>query len=99
MPKLLAIFAKHWTPGRVKTRLAAALGAARAAAIHRLFVETLIARFGQIADERVVVFTPNEMERSFRDLAGDKWQAMPQSDGDLGCRMKALFATSTSQYD
>jgi len=88
------MFAKFWSPGDVKTRLAASLGPARAAAIHRLFVETLVARMGKIADRRTIAFSPAETRAAFRDLAGDRWQLTTQSEGDLGCRMRSFFEQS-----
>jgi glycosyltransferase A (GT-A) superfamily protein (DUF2064 family) len=42
--RLLAVLAKFWTPGQVKTRLAAAIGAAAAADMHRQFVATTLNR-------------------------------------------------------
>ena len=99
MTKLLAMFAKLWTPGQVKTRLAAALGPERAAAIQRLFVETLADRFGQAADDRLIVFTPPAAEQAFREVANDHWRLSPQADGDLGRRMRTFFEEALRQFD
>jgi len=99
MTTLLGMFTKLWTPGAVKTRLAASLGAERAAAIHRLFVETLINRFGLMADNRVVAFTPRGAERAFEDIIGPQWQVAAQCEGDLGCRMRAFFDQSLAHFD
>jgi uncharacterized protein len=98
MATLLGMFAKVWTPGAVKTRLAASLGPARAAAIHRLFVETLIARFGQTADQRMIAFAPQEAEAAVRDIAGNRWQLTSQTEGDLGRRIEAFFEQMLAQY-
>src|SRR5262245_57500976 len=91
MTSLLAMFAKHWTPGQVKTRLAASLGPARAAAIHRLFVETLVSRLADAADDRVIVFAPAGAREAFGEVAGDRWRLLPQAGGDLGQRMSSFF--------
>jgi rSAM/selenodomain-associated transferase 1 len=99
MMKLLAMFAKLWTPGDVKTRLAAALGPERAAAIQQLFVETLAARFVQTADDRYIVFTPPAAETAFRAVAKDQWRLTPQADGDLGSRMRTFFEAALTQFD
>jgi rSAM/selenodomain-associated transferase 1 len=99
MPTLLAMFAKHWTPGEVKTRLAVSLGVEQAAAIHRLFVETLAVRFSHIADERAIVFTPLQAEAAFRDVAGNAWRLSLQADGDLGQRMQAFFEESLGRFE
>jgi hypothetical protein len=46
----MILFAKAPTPGRVKTRLAAAIGPARAAELHRAFVADTIARLCEFRD-------------------------------------------------
>src|SRR5262245_60359765 len=94
MTTLLGMFAKHWTPGRVKTRLAVELGEERAAEIHRAFVSTLLRRFGSLADERILAFDPPDRHGDFQRAAGTAWQLMPQDGGDLGGRM-ATFFTAT----
>ncbi len=91
MSSLLGIFAKHWTPGRVKTRLAAELGERRAAEVHRLFVQTLLDRFRDAADLHILAFDPPAGESDFRAAAGPSWQLLPQGTGDLGQRMAAFF--------
>jgi rSAM/selenodomain-associated transferase 1 len=99
MTTLLAMFAKFWQPGAVKTRLAASLGPVRAAAIHRLFVETLVRRFDAVADERVIAFAPPEAVDAFQGIVGDRWKLAQQATGDLGRRMKAFFAQSLARYE
>jgi uncharacterized protein len=99
MTTLLAMLAKLWTPGHVKTRLAASLGPERAAAIQRLFVETLAARFGQTADDRNIVFMPPAAEKAFLAVAKDRWRLTPQADGDLGSRMRNFFEEALTQFD
>src|SRR5262245_5935277 len=99
MTQLLGMFAKFWTPGEVKTRLAASLGPEWAAAIHRQFVEVLLARFDGTGDERIIAFTPSGAGTEFRGLAGGHWQVAAQADGDLGCRMRAFFERSLAQFD
>jgi rSAM/selenodomain-associated transferase 1 len=85
------IFAKYWEPGKVKTRLAAVLGSQSASEIYRLFVRTLVERFRQCADSRVLCFTPQEQAGAFAALAGADWIARPQATGDLGGRMSSYF--------
>ena len=91
MTTLLGMFAKHWTPGLVKTRLAAALGERTAAEVHRLFVQTLLNRFQDVADFRVLAFDPPANESRFQAAAGPSWELRPQGRGDLGARMAAFF--------
>jgi rSAM/selenodomain-associated transferase 1 len=88
---LLGMFAKLWQPGQVKTRLAATLGPARAAAVQRLFLLTLAARFAGVADERVLVFAPASAEPAFRAVVAGAWRLAPQAEGDLGARMRRFF--------
>lgn len=85
------VFAKFWEPGKVKTRLAAALGPDKASQIYRLFVSTLVSRFRGCADSRVLCFTPQEQADAFVSLAGVGWIARPQTQGDLGTRMTSFF--------
>jgi rSAM/selenodomain-associated transferase 1 len=92
MTSLLGMFAKHWTPGRVKTRLAAAIGERQAAEVHRLFVQTLQNRFGGEADLRILAFDPPHGAADFRHAAGRAWELLPQGGGDLGERMAGFFA-------
>lgn len=100
---LLGMFAKHWQPGAVKTRLGATIGAERAAAIHRAFVETLLARFSTTAERRRLVFTPSDKEAAMRadfgEPLGSAWELEPQAEGDLGQRMTAFFRTGLAQAE
>jgi len=97
MGTLLGMFAKHWTPGRVKTRLAAEIGKQPAAEVHRLFVTALLQRFSGLADERVLAFDPPECRSDFQQEAGAAWQPLSQGSGDLGQRMEAFFAAGLAR--
>ena len=88
---LLAVFAKHWTPGQVKTRLADSIGAEQAALHYRQFLATTLRRFADIAEERMVVFSPADRREDFAALCGVAWQLVPQGEGDLGARMAAFL--------
>ena len=88
----LGIFAKHWTPGFVKTRLAADVGDRGASHLHRQFVATLLARFADFGDDRTLAFWPPSKQEDFQLVAGDDWDVWPQPPGDLGARMQAFFA-------
>jgi len=93
----LGLFAKYWQPGQVKTRLARTLGEERAAALHRVFLSTLVKRLEAVADQRVLLFSPPTAEVPFRTLAPEHWQTEPQGEGDLGARMQRFFARYTGQ--
>lgn len=87
----LGMFAKFWAPGQVKTRLAASIGDQPAALLHHAFVETLLERFGRLADRRTIVYAPSERAEEFAAAAGASWDIAPQGEGDLGRRMQAWF--------
>jgi len=88
---LLGIFAKHWEPGKVKTRLAHKIGESHAATLHALFVATLIERLAAVGQRRVVAFWPPEAQACFAGVVQDRWELLPQTSGDLGQRMQAFF--------
>ncbi len=92
MAKALGLFAKYWQPGKVKTRLASSLGPERAASIYREFVLSMLTRLSPIADERVLAFSPADRAGDFAEILPKGWRLEPQSDGDLGTRMKNFFA-------
>ena len=87
----LGIFAKYPQPGRVKTRLAATIGDEAACRLYRAFIETLLRRFANVGDRRVLAFSPPERRAEFEPLAGQSWQLAEQSAGDLGQRMRRYF--------
>jgi rSAM/selenodomain-associated transferase 1 len=96
---LLGMFAKHWQPGKVKTRLARTLGESHAAMLHGLFVFALVERFSGVADRRQIAFTPTACERAFAGVAKGRWELTPQADGDLGQRMEHFLAQSVEAAD
>ncbi|MCP4193183.1 MAG: glycosyltransferase [Planctomycetaceae bacterium] len=88
----LAIFAKYWQPGQVKTRLGVEIGMNSSSAIYRQFVVTLLDRLQTEADQRILAFAPTQYHRDFEQLPGaSNWQLTPQSSGDLGERMSQFF--------
>lgn len=94
---LLAVFAKYWVPGEVKTRLAAALGHERAAELHRRFVAATLARLAGVADSLWLAGTPDGSLPMFRQLPTVEqygWKVVGQEQGDLGHRLKHLFRTA-----
>lgn len=92
----LGVFAKFWEPTRVKTRLAAAIGEVEAANLYRCFLETVLERFSQVADQRVLAYTPVQRKADFAKIAGECWRLEPQSGGDLGQRMAAHLAKAAA---
>ncbi|MBI2687814.1 MAG: TIGR04282 family arsenosugar biosynthesis glycosyltransferase [Acidobacteria bacterium] len=82
----IAVFAKAPLPGRVKTRLAAAVGETEAARLYEQMVSTLLQRLTAAAGALgcdIALHT---------DISTDAWSAFPvsravQCEGDLGARM------------
>ncbi len=93
---VLGIFGKRPEPGRVKTRLAAAFGAEAAAEIHEAMLFDLLDTW---ADERVLaskgrrvlVFAPDDAGPWFDTCVPAAFALQPQTEGDLGHRMRAFF--------
>ena len=94
MTTQLGMFAKHWQPGTVKTRLAASIGNEAAAALHRHFVQALLDRFQNIADRHILCFAPADSADSFGQLNLGCWTLEPQAAGDLGSRMQHYFSAA-----
>ncbi len=92
--KRLLVFLKYPTPGRVKTRLASALGAEAAAAVSRasamLTLEGLAAR----REDVVVCIDPPEAIGRSRAWLKDGWRLRPQRGADLGERLAEATAAA-----
>ena len=89
---ILGVMTKHWTPGLVKTRLAAERGEVWASQIHKAFVECLLQRLQQTADQRWLVFTPEGKRADFEQLVPSAdFRLVCQATGHLGQRMQAYF--------
>jgi rSAM/selenodomain-associated transferase 1 len=86
------MLAKHWQPGRVKTRLARTLGESHAAMVHAFFVLALVERLKASGERRMVAFDPPQSERAFHTVVKGQWELAPQPEGDLGQRMERLLA-------
>lgn len=88
----LIIFARAPERGRVKTRLAAELGDTAALEIYRWLGErTLEAACATRACELEVRYTPPGSEESIVQWLGAELQMRPQSNGDLGERMRSAI--------
>lgn len=87
----LGVFAKHWTPGQVKTRLAA-IGVENASRIYLQMLKHLLLKLGTVPGLKSIVFTPVERQAEFFELAQESWSLVAQSSGGLGERLIAFFA-------
>jgi len=91
---VIAVFVKYPEPGKVKTRLAAGVGAVRAAEIYRLLVASVLR--GLPGGQPVCVFfDPPEKGEEIREWLREDIahlgavELLPQSPGDLGQRLLA----------
>ena len=96
MRQAVLIFVKYPEPGRVKTRLAATVGAKQAAEIYERMVAEVFARLPDDA-EVIVCFDPaergEEIRRWIGGLAGNRaLRFLPQAAGDLGERLERAVA-------
>jgi rSAM/selenodomain-associated transferase 1 len=91
-PDALIVFVKAPRPGEVKTRLARALGDARAAELYRLLAEEEIRRTRPAAGEyeRLFFFTPADARAALERWLGGE-TLLPQAGPDLGARMANAF--------
>jgi hypothetical protein len=81
--------AKYPAPGRVKTRLAAALGAEGACRLYRAFLSDLAGRLARLPGRVTWAYWPPESE--FRRLLPQA-RCRPQRGADLGERMAGALA-------
>jgi len=88
----LVLFTRFPEPGRAKTRLIPALGAAGAAALHRRLTEATLATLRATGMDVEVWVTGAPLD-AFVDWLGPVY-LRPQAEGDLGARMaRALDPT------
>lgn len=98
MRRCVLLFVKYPEPGKVKTRLAATVGADRAAEIYRHLAEGVLRRV-PAADDVLVMFDPPEKAAAIaawlRRPAG-ALDFLAQAGGDLGVRLAHAFAAAFS---
>lgn len=90
--ELLVIMAKYPTPGKVKTRLAAEIGAREAARLYRSWLEQFATAFAFSPFDIEWRYTP--ATAPFRKIIGNGYAMQPQPAGDLGDRMSQSFRES-----
>lgn len=89
---VLGVFAKWPQAGRVKTRLAAATSPNWAARVAAAFLADTLYRLADFPARRVLAFTPVDRASECKQLSGERFELVPQEDGDLGQRMAGFFA-------
>jgi rSAM/selenodomain-associated transferase 1 len=91
--RVLGVFAKWPSAGRVKTRLAAATTPEWAVEVAAAFLADTLDRVAPLNMQRVVVFTPDDSQQAFAELAGERFTLTTQGPGNLGERLARFFAT------
>ncbi|MEZ4526920.1 MAG: TIGR04282 family arsenosugar biosynthesis glycosyltransferase [Desulfobacterales bacterium] len=93
-------FAKWPEKGKVKTRLARDIGSDHAVNLYRCFILDLAETLKKLSQDVIVCYSPKNAEPMFRSWLGDQFSYFPQSDGDLGMRMKKSFVQAfEKKYD
>ncbi len=94
----LLVFAKHPTPGRVKTRLTPPFTPQEAAELYRCMLLDTLAKVRSISDVQGLLFYQNEPAALpyFQSLVPD-FVVAPQQGCDLGARMAGAFRQTFSR--
>jgi len=90
----LILFVRYPEPGRVKTRLAAILGAERAATLYRAMAEDCLKVALSLAAPLTLACDPPGAEGKVKAWLGVEAEYTAQSEGDLGERMAASLAAA-----
>jgi uncharacterized protein len=91
MGRVLGVFAKAPRAGEVKSRLAAAIGAAAAAKLYDAFLRDLLPRLATIEANRILAFASPADHDFFNSLCGTQFELQVQAGEDLGTRMSVFF--------
>lgn len=105
----LILFVKYPEPGKVKTRLGQGIGNGNAAALYKLFVQTILqtispgvppggsepsaASSPENTYKTALFFSPKEKMAEMADWLGDGHDFYPQNGNDLGERITDAFET------
>jgi uncharacterized protein len=93
----LIVFTRYPIPGKTKTRLIPALGAAGAAHLHRQMTEHTLAQVRQLRADGVAIeihYAGVTADRELADWLGADLVYRSQGDGDLGERMALSIETA-----
>lgn len=97
----LIVFLKSPEEGKVKSRLAKALGEETACRLYENFTLDLLETLGRVREEErcalTLYFYPPESGRRMVDWLGDGYRYMPQQGKDLGERMGNAFQECFSE--
>ena len=88
---VLLLFIRYPEPGRVKTRLAARIGADEAAELYRNFILDILATLEGCGLPLKMCFSPVEKKAALLAWLGPDYAFRPQRGTDLGMRMRRAF--------
>ncbi|HET7453060.1 MAG TPA: TIGR04282 family arsenosugar biosynthesis glycosyltransferase [Thermoanaerobaculia bacterium] len=95
----LLLFAKLPEPGKVKTRLARAIGTEGAARIAEAFLLDAAAHWSAIPACAPIVAADDPDHPFWRTAFPPPWRIEPQGEGDLGARLARAFARELARFD
>jgi len=93
----LLLFVKYPEAGKVKTRLARALGAELTLRLYRCFVEDLVDRLAPLPHSLRICIDPESRINDFMNWLGDRYPYIVQDGQDLGERMRNAFESIFSE--
>ena len=89
----LVVMAREPVAGEVKSRLARDIGDGPAATLYRAFILDTLRLCDRLAGTaRYLAGTPDGAGAAFGALTGPDWRVLPQGEGDLGDRLRRVFA-------
>ncbi len=98
--RVLLVFAKAPVPGKVKTRLAEAIGEEEAAAIYRRLGQEVVDGVREGNYQTVIAFDPPDSAKEVREWLGpNELVFVPQSEGNLGDRLTEAFRNAFADAD
>jgi rSAM/selenodomain-associated transferase 1 len=98
MAGTVVLFFVRWPEvGRVKTRLAATVGAAAACRIHRFLAERTFYAGVLTPEVRLIVCGTGATPEEFREWLPRAAEYWTQPEGDLGVRLETLFARAFAE--
>ena len=94
----LLLFGKVPAPGRVKTRLAKAIGAVPAADLAEAFLRDAASRYAALPGVAPVVAADEPDDPFWRRTFPPPWRIAPQGDGSLGQRLARAFRRELARH-
>ena len=94
--RCLLFFIKNPEKGKVKTRLASAIGGEMAVKLYKRFLLEMLFTLNRGTFLFYLCYSPESPLSDLRDWLGDQYLYMPQSGENLGERMKNGFAEAIS---